>query len=129
MHALISGSVQRIEHLLTRDTRKPFASVKVRFKNDGEVVICGVLFYAPSLLAELVGVGEGDAVSVVGSLRCKIFEAQSGPRVSLTMIADKMLVLRRQKDPVHADEPPSLAAAPPPHVDERDDEPALDDAL
>jgi single-stranded DNA-binding protein len=71
------------------------ATIKVR---DGEAAqFWQVLAFSAEAQNELLRLDDGDALSVQGGLRAEAYEKGGEPRVSLTVLADAVLPLRRPR--------------------------------
>ena len=47
--------------------------------------------------AELLGLHDGDGVAASGTFKAELYDARDGARISLTVLADRVISARRQK--------------------------------
>jgi single-stranded DNA-binding protein len=91
--ALIGGRLygQPVER--TGKSGKPFVTAKVRAAaGDGEVIFVNVIAFDRQACAALCALGDGDSVSLVGSLTPKVWTPDGGdPRPALDLVAHAVL--------------------------------------
>ncbi|MGO9773885.1 MAG: single-stranded DNA-binding protein [Roseiarcus sp.] len=105
VHVLVSGALYHAPESRTSKAGKPFVTATIRAKDGDTTQWWKVLAFSESAGAELLRLGDGDAVSVQGVLRVETYCDKDGEtKISLTCIADAVLPLRpapksRTKDP------------------------------
>ena len=98
--AIIQG---RLRGVATAKTGKPFAVAKVRITTgDGESLFVSAIAFDAAPCAALLALGEGDAVSMAGTLTPKIWTDKSGvAHPALDIVAQQVLttyhVTRKRK--------------------------------
>jgi Single-strand binding protein family len=97
--ALISGSLFRPPEQRTAKSGKPFIMASVKIKDGDSIQFVRLFAFSESAQAELARLAEGDALTAQGSLKAEVYEANGEHRVSLTLIADAVLPLRRERKP------------------------------
>lgn len=85
---LVGGAVER-----TTSSIKTFVTCKVRAADsDGEAQFVNVVAFNDGVKAALLALGDGESVSLSGSLTAGIYEARDGTkRVNLKLIASSVL--------------------------------------
>jgi hypothetical protein len=68
-----------------------------------------VLAFSSEAQSELKRLDDGDALAVKGGLRAEAYEKGGEPRVSLTVLADAVLPLKRPKKPREPERAPAAA--------------------
>jgi len=116
--ALITGALSRAPELRTAKSGKAYAAATVKVAAaDNAVDFWSVLAFSESAQAELMRLGEGDKVSLQGSLKLEVYTSKNGEqKVSRTLFADHVLALRqppRERKPkaAPADATPAPARA------------------
>ena len=101
--ALISGALSRTPELRTAKSGKAYATATIKVAADIAVDFWSVLAFSENAQAELMRLGEGDKVSLQGSLKLEVYTSRDGERkISRTLFADHVLALRqppRQRAP------------------------------
>jgi single-stranded DNA-binding protein len=114
-HALISGTLFRTPERKTSRNDRPFVQATVKTK-DGDVSTFWRIFaFSQSVQEELLKLRDGDALAMSGTMRAEVWTPEGkDPRVSLTLTADAILPLRREKQPRDKQDAdtPSRPAAP-----------------
>jgi single-stranded DNA-binding protein len=94
--ALITGALSRTPELRTAKSGKPYATATIKVAADNAADYWSVLAFSESAQAELMRLGEGDKVSLQGSLRLEVYTSKNGEhKVSRTLFADHVLALRQ----------------------------------
>jgi single-stranded DNA-binding protein len=116
--ALISGALSRAPETKTSKAGKAYVTASIKVASDNAVDFWSILAFSESAQAELMRLGEGDKVSLQGSLKLEVYVSKNGEhKISRTIFADHVLALRqppRQRTPKAAPErrhgaPPSAA--------------------
>jgi single-stranded DNA-binding protein len=114
--ALVSGALFRAPELKTAKTGKPYVAASLRVTADNATDYWSVLAFSESAQAELMRLGEGDKVSLQGSLKLEVYTSKNGEhKVSRTLFADHVLALRqppRERKPSNAAAKRDTASAP-----------------
>ena len=109
---LVSGTLSRAPELKTAKSGKPYASATIRVAADGAAEFWSILAFSESAQADLSRLGEGDKVSLQGSLNLEVYTSKNGEqRISRTLFADHVLALRQP--PSERTRKPASAAATP----------------
>ncbi|WP_157270747.1 single-stranded DNA-binding protein [Azohydromonas aeria] len=117
IEGLIAGKVYgRPEQRVGNNSGKPFVTAKVRAATaGGETLFVNVLAFDAGAQAALLALGDGDAVSLAGTLTPKVWTDREGQaRPSLDMVASQVLTayqVKRKRDAQNSAEP---APAPAP---------------
>jgi single-stranded DNA-binding protein len=94
--ALISGSLFRNPERRTSKSGKQFAAATVRVKTGEAMLFIRVMVFSERPMAELMRLSDGDTMSAQGSFKAEIYAKNGGaPKLSLSIIADQILALRR----------------------------------
>jgi single-stranded DNA-binding protein len=102
--ALVTGTLFRAPEQRTSKAGKVFVAGTLRFKDGETFQFVRFVAFSESAQAELMRLGDGDACSVQGSFKAELYRPDSGePKVSLSIIADRVLALRQ---------PPTLRQPP-----------------
>jgi single-stranded DNA-binding protein len=96
IYALVSGALFKASEARTSKAGKPFVTATIRAK-DGETTLWWkVVAFSESAQAELMRLGDGDAVSVQGSFQVELYTPDGGEtKLSLSIVADRVLALRQ----------------------------------
>jgi single-stranded DNA-binding protein len=105
IEGLVSGKLYGRPEQRTGRSGKPFTVAKVRAAaGDGEGVFVNVLAFSESAQAALLALGDGDAVSLAGTLTPKAWTDREGTaRPSLDLVAAQVLTaygLKRKREAV-----------------------------
>jgi single-stranded DNA-binding protein len=94
-YVLVSGTLYHAPESRTSKAGKPFVTATIRAKEGEATVWWKVVCFSESAGAELLRLGDGDAVSVQGALRAETYERDGESRLSLSVIADVVVALRQ----------------------------------
>lgn len=95
--AMISGALFRDPEAKAGKNGGAFVAATLKHLDGGRSQFVRLTAFDPEARAELAGLGKGDALAIVGRLSTEIFKPENGePRVSLSIIADRILPLRKQ---------------------------------
>ncbi|MBG0795906.1 single-stranded DNA-binding protein [Methylocystis sp. H62] len=98
--ALITGTLFRAPERKVSRNDRPFVQATVKTKDGDASTFWRVFAFSESVQEELLRLHDGDALSVSGSMRAEIWAPDGKEsRVSLTLTADAILPLRREKQP------------------------------
>ena len=102
--ALISGALSCAPEIKTAKSGKAYCTASVRVAADSIVDYWRILAFSELAQAEPLRLGEGDKVSLQGSLKLEVYTNRSGEhKVSRTLFADHVMALRqpppRQRTP------------------------------
>jgi single-stranded DNA-binding protein len=78
---------------------KSFVAATIRVRDGEAAQFWKVFAFSAEAQSELMRLDDGDALSVQGGLRAEAYAKDGEPRVSLTVLADAVLPLRRPKKP------------------------------
>lgn len=122
--ALVSGVLYRAPEFRISKAGKPFVTATIRVKDGDTTAWWKVICFSESAQAELMRLGDGDGVSVQGSLRVETYEKNGETKVSFTVVADAVLPLRRARERKPKPATPHDSWAAPDRL--RDDRPKAD---
>jgi single-stranded DNA-binding protein len=104
--AIVTGSLFRAPEQRTSKAGKPYVTATIRVKDGDALQWWRVTAFSESAQAELVRLGDGDGVSVQGAFKAELYQPESGePKVSLSIVADRVLALRQPPKQRKAKEP------------------------
>ncbi len=92
-HALVTGTLFRAPESRTSKNGKNFVSATIKAREGEGFRFWRLIVFSESAAAELVGLGEGDAVSAAGALKIETYEKDGVAKIVTTIIADKILAL------------------------------------
>ena len=118
---LISGTLFRAPEERISKSGKPFWSAIVRVKDGDTAAWWKILCFSEAGGAELMRLGDGDALSAQGAFKAEPYEKNGETRVGLTFFVDHILPLKPAPK-----ERKSKADKP---AQRRDDWPRVDDDL
>ena len=110
--ALIQGKLIKAPESRTTKAGKPFATARLRVPTTDPAVtiFCSVAAFDAEVVAALLALGEGDAVSVAGPLKVGTWTDKEGnARPSLDLVADRVLsvyAIRKQRAAAGGGQPP-----------------------
>jgi single-stranded DNA-binding protein len=94
--AIVTGPLFRAPEQRTSKAGKPFVTATIRAKDGEALQWWRVTAFSESGQAEIMRLADGDGVSVQGSFKAEMHTPEGGePRVSLSIIADRVLALRQ----------------------------------
>jgi single-stranded DNA-binding protein len=97
IHALISGTLFRPPESRTSKAGTPFVTATIRVKDGEAAQWWRVTAFSETAQAELMRLGDGDALSVQGSFKAELYDKDGDKRLSLSLVADCVLALRQQR--------------------------------
>jgi single-stranded DNA-binding protein len=93
---LVSGALSRAPELKTSKSGKAYVTATVKVAADGAAEFWSIVVFSESAQAELTRLGEGDKVSIQGSLKVEPYTGRDGQtRINRTVFADHVLALRQ----------------------------------
>ncbi len=112
---LFTGVMYRHAEQRTSKNGKAFVTATIRCKSEAAASEWWkILTFSESAGTELLRLGDGDSVSVQGSLKLELFEKDGAQLISRTVFADSVLALRapprERKRPEEAPRRPAQAA-------------------
>jgi single-stranded DNA-binding protein len=93
--ALVKGALHKAPEQRTSKNGNPFTMATVRVRNGNETEFWRIFAFSDQARGELDRLGDGDVVAIQGPFEAKIYDAERGPRVSLSITADHVLALRQ----------------------------------
>jgi single-stranded DNA-binding protein len=93
--ALVSGSLFRAPEKKTSKSGKDYVTATIRAKDGDASQFWRVTAFSESAQAELMRLVDGDAVSVQGPLKVETYEKDGATKLSLSVVADRVLALRQ----------------------------------
>jgi len=105
-YVLITGALSKTVEKRSSKNGNPFALANIRVKDGDSHVYWRVFAFNEQAIAELAELSEGDAVSLSGAMKADIYQSDGKPpRVSLTLMADKVLALKPKPKAYRAKKP------------------------
>jgi single-stranded DNA-binding protein len=99
-HVLIQGALFRQPERKTSTNGRPFVQATVKIKDGAASTFWRIFAFSESVQEELLRLSEGDALSVSGPMRAEMWAPEGKePRIALSLTADAILPLRREKQP------------------------------
>jgi hypothetical protein len=109
VHVLITGALFRAPEQRISKTGKPFWSATLKVRDGDATAWWKLLVFSESAGAELMRLGDGDALSAQGSFKCEPYQKDGEQRIGFTLFADRVLPLNRPRK-----QRAQKKAAPPP---------------
>lgn len=95
-HVLLTGALFHAPEQRISKAGKPFVTATVRVKDGEAAQWFRVSAFSESAQAELMRLGDGDALAVQGAIKAELYTPGGGePRISLSIVADQVLTLRQ----------------------------------
>ena len=114
--ALISGALSRAPEQRMSKAGKAYCTATIKVAAGSEIEFWSIMGFSETVQAELMRLGEGDKLSLQGSLKLEVYTSRDGERkISRTLFADHVLVLRqppRERKPSNAAAKRDTASAP-----------------
>jgi single-stranded DNA-binding protein len=117
---LLSGKIVREPERKVSKLGKPYASATVRDGYGDDATWWRVFAFSESAAEELLGLRDGDAVAASGSFKAELYNGRDGARISLSMVADRLISarkLKRQRDKERREQPGSNNALLAPRIE------------
>ena len=121
VHALITGMLFRAPEQRISRAGKPFWSATLRVKDGDATQWWKLLVFSESAGAELMRLGDGDALSAQGVFKAEPYDKDGETRIGFTLFAEHVLAL---KQPPRERKPKADHPARPDRA--RDDRPRAD---
>ena len=96
--ALISGSLFRAPEPRTSKAGKSFVSATLKVKAGESAQFWSLLAFGEEAKAELMRLGNGDAIAAQGAMKVETGERDGATRLNFTLFADKILALRQPEE-------------------------------
>jgi single-stranded DNA-binding protein len=113
-HALVAGTLFRAPERKISKGGKHYVSATIKCRDGDAAQFWRVTIFSESASEEMMRLAAGDAVSAQGQMSAEVYRPENGePRLSLSLVADTILPLRRTKQPREkraADTPAKSAA-------------------
>jgi single-stranded DNA-binding protein len=98
-HVLVTGALFRQPEQRTSKAGKPFVTAKIRAKDGDSTQWWKVLAFSESAGAELLRLGDGDAVSAQGQLKAELYERDGETRLfRRAHVRERLASIRRRED-------------------------------
>jgi single-stranded DNA-binding protein len=92
IESLVSGRIHQAAKEKTDRTGKPFATVRLKVPHGESSLLIGVICFEPTAVQTLLALDVGDAVTVAGSLTCRVWtDSESRAKPSADLIAHVVL--------------------------------------
>mgnify|MGYP000881570145 CR=1 FL=1 len=99
-HVLISGTLFRAPERKVSRAGKPYVSATIRVRDGDASRFWRVTIFSESAGEEMMRLAAGDAVSAQGQMSAELYRPDDGePRLSLSLVADRVLALQQPKKP------------------------------
>jgi hypothetical protein len=109
-HVLVNGTLFRAPEQRTSKTGKPFVSATLKCVDGETLQWWKVVVFSESAQAELMRLGEDDALSAQGAMTAGLYTPIGGEtKLSFSLVADQVLALRQ---PTRERKPKDPAPAP-----------------
>jgi len=108
-HVLITGNLFRAPEQKSSKAGKSYVVATIRSKESETSQFWHLTVFSESAQAEIMRLADGDAVSAQGPMKAEVYDGGSGPKLSLSLIADQVLALRqpaKTRDKLDAPPPP-----------------------
>ena len=96
--ALVSGTLFRAPEPRVSKAGKSFVSATLRVKNNDSSQFWSLLAFSEEPKAELMRLGNGDAIAAQGTLKVENSERDGATRLNLTLFVDLVLALRQERE-------------------------------
>jgi Single-strand binding protein family len=94
--ALVTGSLFRAPEQRTSKAGRPFVTATIKAKDGDGFLFVRLVVFSESASAELMRLSDGESLSAQGSFKAEIYRPEGGePKLSLSIVADKILALRQ----------------------------------
>jgi hypothetical protein len=94
--ALVCGALFKSAESRTSKTGKQFAVATIRVKDGDGMQYVRLVVFSESAQAELLRLGDGDALSAQGNLKAELYTKDGGePKLSLSIVADQIVALKQ----------------------------------
>jgi single-stranded DNA-binding protein len=107
--AIVTGALFRAPEQRTSKAGKPYVTATIREKEGETTLWWKVVAFSDSAQAELMRLGDGDAVSAQGPLKVETYEKDGATKTSLSVVADRVLALRQPPKERKAETPSGTA--------------------
>src|ERR1700682_2957458 len=95
-HILISGQLFHAPEQRISKAGKPFVTATIRAKDGEASQWWRVTAFSETACAELLRLGESDAVSIQGPFKAELYQPEGGEaKLSLSIIANNVLAVRQ----------------------------------
>jgi single-stranded DNA-binding protein len=93
---LVSGTLFKTPEQKTSKAGRAFVTATLKARDGDAMQFWRVTVFSESAQAELLRLGEGDAVSAQGSMKAELYAKDGGEqRLSLSIVADQILALKQ----------------------------------
>lgn len=87
--ALIIGSLFRAPEQRTSKAGRPFVTATLKAKNGDSVEWWKILAFSETVCADLMRLGDGDALSAQGALKAETYEKDGATRIGFTVMCEQ----------------------------------------
>ena len=94
---LISGKLWRDPERKLTKAGKPYVTATIRDGQGDDATWWRLLAFSEASCAELLCLHDGDGVAASGAFKAELYDGRDGVRISLTVLADRVISARRQK--------------------------------
>ena len=94
---LVSGKLWREPERKLTKAGKPYASATIRDGQGDDATWWRLLAFSEAGCAELLGLHDGDGLAVGGAFKAELYDGRDGARISLTVVADRVISAKRQQ--------------------------------
>ena len=94
---LISGKLWRDPERKLTKAGKPYVTATIRDGQGDDATWWRLFAFWEAGCAELLGLHDGDGVAASGTFKAELYDGRDGVRISLTVLADRVISARRQK--------------------------------
>ena len=97
LNGLIAGTIWRAPETKVSNAGKTFGVASVRVMANDTTIWFRLFTFSETAIAELMSLKDGEGIAASGSLKVEIYDRGSGPRLSYTLFADRLISAKRQK--------------------------------
>ena len=94
---LVSGKLFRDPQSKTSGSGKVYCTATIKVGQGDDAQWWRLVTFSDSAIEELLALRDGDGIAASGSFKAEVYEAREGMRVSLSILADRVISAKRQK--------------------------------
>ena len=95
---LVSGRLLRDPQKKVSAKGRPYGSALVRVSDGNDSALWRVTAFSETALAELMKLRVGDGIAATGPMQAELYTPAGGePRLSLSLVADRLISMEKQK--------------------------------
>src|SRR6516165_3764917 len=94
---LVSGKLFRDPQSKTSGSGKVYCTATIKAGHGDDAQWWRLVTFSDSAIEELLALRDGDGIAASGSLKAELFEGRESMRVSLSLLAERVISAKRQK--------------------------------